>query len=54
LQALVGVLVGFVVMMVMVVCCLTATVLLLVIMSWVVDCASRIFSAGGHSRVPDG
>ncbi len=43
LQALVSVIIGFVVMMVMVVCFLTATLLLLLIASWVVGGASRVF-----------
>jgi hypothetical protein len=54
LQALVSVLIGFVLMMAMVVCFLTATVLLLVIMSWVVDGASRLFVSGGHKRLQGG
>jgi hypothetical protein len=54
LQALVGLLIGFLVMMVMVVCCITATVLLLVIISWVVDGASRVLVASGRNRLPGG
>lgn len=54
LQALVGLLIGFVVMVVMVVCCLTVTVLLLVIISWVVDGASRVLVASGRNRLPGG
>ena len=50
LQALVSVLIGFVLMIVMVACFLTATVLLLVIMSWVVDSASRVFASGSRNR----
>jgi len=54
LQALVSVVIGFVLMMVMVACCLTATVLLLVIMSWVVDGVSRVFVGCGHNRLLGG
>jgi hypothetical protein len=54
LQALVGVLIGFVLMMVMVACFLTATLVLLVITSWVVDGASRVFVGGGHERLLGG
>jgi hypothetical protein len=54
LQVLESVLIGFLVMAVMVVCCLTATVLLLVIMSWIVDGASRVFVASGRNRLPGG
>jgi hypothetical protein len=50
LQTLVSVLIGFVLMMVMAVCFLTATVLLLVIMSWVVDGASRVLGTASRDR----
>ena len=50
LQALVGLLIGFVVMAVMVVCCLTATVLLLVIISWVVEGLARLVVPRRPSR----
>jgi hypothetical protein len=52
LQMLVSVLIGFVLMIVMVGCFLAATVFLLVIMSWVVDGASRVL--GASSRNPLG
>ena len=50
LQALVSVLIGFVLMMVMVVCCLTATVLLLTSSSWVVDGLARLVVPRRPSR----
>ncbi|MGD0949129.1 MAG: hypothetical protein ABSA52_17095 [Candidatus Binatia bacterium] len=54
LQVLESVLIGFLVMAVMVACCLTATLLLLVIISWVVDGASRVSVASGRNRLPSG
>jgi hypothetical protein len=50
LQALVSVLIGFVLMMVMVACFLTATLLLLTVTSWIVDGASRLFTASNRNR----
>jgi hypothetical protein len=50
LQALVSVLIGFVLMMVMVVCFLTATLLLLTVVSWIVDGASRVFATSSRNR----
>jgi hypothetical protein len=50
LQTLISVLIGFVLMIVMVGCFLTATVFLLVIMSWVVDGASRVLGTSSRNR----
>jgi hypothetical protein len=54
LQTLVSVLIGFVLMMVMVVWFLTAALLLLIVASWVVDGASRVFVASGRNRLLGG